>query len=221
MISKNQISKLYNAVSAPVAASRDGLAERLQSVRDTASLLYKRAKQRNPWALRYNKAVQRDPWALEEVPDQYKTQEMCIEAVQRVPWMFDLVPGQYKTQEMCNKAVEGDPDMFEYVPDQYKTQEMCLEAVRHDECNIIYVPDDKKTWKICKIAAKEDENSIMYFPEVFRESLGSYMNQGWDPWLEQFDSDHSNDFSDDDTCLAHRGCIARDAMWKDFSDKEF
>ena len=36
----NTISKLYNAVSAPVTATRDALAERLQSVRETASLLY-------------------------------------------------------------------------------------------------------------------------------------------------------------------------------------
>ena len=39
---RNTISKLYNAVSAPVAAAGDALAERLQSVRDTASLLYNR-----------------------------------------------------------------------------------------------------------------------------------------------------------------------------------
>ena len=39
---KNQLTKLYNAVSAPVTATRDALAERLQSVRDTASLLYNR-----------------------------------------------------------------------------------------------------------------------------------------------------------------------------------
>ena len=39
---KNKISKLYSAVSARVAASRDALAERLQSVRDTAFLLYNR-----------------------------------------------------------------------------------------------------------------------------------------------------------------------------------
>ena len=39
---RNTISKLYNAVSAPVKATRDALAERLQSVRDTASLLYSR-----------------------------------------------------------------------------------------------------------------------------------------------------------------------------------
>ena len=39
---RNQLTKLYNAVSAPVAATRDALAERLQRVRETASLLYNR-----------------------------------------------------------------------------------------------------------------------------------------------------------------------------------
>ena len=39
---RNTISKLYNAVSAPLAATRDALTERLQSVRETASLLYNR-----------------------------------------------------------------------------------------------------------------------------------------------------------------------------------
>ena len=35
---RNTTSKLYNVVSAPVTATRDVLAERLQSVRDTTSL---------------------------------------------------------------------------------------------------------------------------------------------------------------------------------------
>ena len=39
---RNQLTKLYNAVSAPVTAARDALAERLQSVRETTSLLYNR-----------------------------------------------------------------------------------------------------------------------------------------------------------------------------------
>ena len=43
---RNTITNLYNAVSAPVAATRDALSERLQSVRDTASLLYEWAKQK-------------------------------------------------------------------------------------------------------------------------------------------------------------------------------
>ena len=39
---RNTILKLYNAVSAPVTATRDALAERLHSVCETASLLYGR-----------------------------------------------------------------------------------------------------------------------------------------------------------------------------------
>ena len=39
---RNQLTKLYNAVSAPVTATRDALAERLQSVCETAFLLYNR-----------------------------------------------------------------------------------------------------------------------------------------------------------------------------------
>ena len=37
---KNQLTKLYDVVSASVTATRDGLAERLQSARETASWLY-------------------------------------------------------------------------------------------------------------------------------------------------------------------------------------
>ena len=40
------MSNLYNAVRAPVAATRDALAERLQSVCDTVTLLYKRTKEK-------------------------------------------------------------------------------------------------------------------------------------------------------------------------------
>ena len=39
---KNQLTKLYNAVSAPMTATRNALAKRLQSVRDITYLLYNR-----------------------------------------------------------------------------------------------------------------------------------------------------------------------------------
>ena len=39
---RNQLTKLYNAVSAPVTETRDALAERLQGLHETASLLYNR-----------------------------------------------------------------------------------------------------------------------------------------------------------------------------------
>ena len=39
---RNTISRLYNAVSEPVTATQDVLAERLESVPEIASLLYSR-----------------------------------------------------------------------------------------------------------------------------------------------------------------------------------
>ena len=39
---RNAISKLYNALSGPLAATRDSFAERLLCVRETTSLLYNR-----------------------------------------------------------------------------------------------------------------------------------------------------------------------------------
>ena len=38
-VSRNAVSKLYNVLSAIVAGKRDAPAERLQSIRETASLL--------------------------------------------------------------------------------------------------------------------------------------------------------------------------------------
>ena len=43
---RNALSKLYDAVSAPVAATHNGLTERLQTLRDTVSLLYNRTKKK-------------------------------------------------------------------------------------------------------------------------------------------------------------------------------
>ena len=39
---RNTVSNLYSAVSTPMAATRDALGERLQDIRETASLLYNR-----------------------------------------------------------------------------------------------------------------------------------------------------------------------------------
>ena len=39
---RSHLAKLYNAVSALVATTHDALMERLQSIRETASLIYNR-----------------------------------------------------------------------------------------------------------------------------------------------------------------------------------
>ena len=79
---KNQISKLYSAVSAPVAASRDAVAERLQSVRDTASLLYNRMMNNIGYGQETLKDTVENTAAKEEEEEpQQQTQEEEQEAV--------------------------------------------------------------------------------------------------------------------------------------------
>ena len=42
---------------------------------------------------------------MKDVPDRFKTEEMCIEAVEVFPWQLKYVPDKFKTQDMCNEAV--------------------------------------------------------------------------------------------------------------------
>lgn len=46
---RNAIPKLFDAVPAPMASTQDILAERMQSVRETASLLYNRMMNNTEW----------------------------------------------------------------------------------------------------------------------------------------------------------------------------
>ena len=43
------------------------------------------------------------------VPDQCKTQGMCINAVEKDPCTVEFTPDNIKTQEICEKAVEKAP----------------------------------------------------------------------------------------------------------------
>ena len=72
---KNQISKLYSAILAPVAATRDALSERLQNVRDTASLLYNRTMNNIGYGQETLKGIVENTAKEEEEEPQQQTQE--------------------------------------------------------------------------------------------------------------------------------------------------
>ena len=72
---KNQITNLYNAVSAPVAASRDALAQHLQSVHDTASLLYNRTMHHIGYGQETLKDIVKNAAKEEEEPQQQTKEE--------------------------------------------------------------------------------------------------------------------------------------------------
>ena len=74
-ILRNTISKLYSAVSAPVTATRDALVERLQSVHDTASLLYNRMMENMGYGQQERLKDIEEKEAEEEQPGAVKEEE--------------------------------------------------------------------------------------------------------------------------------------------------
>ena len=144
---RNQLTKLYNAVSAPVTATRDALAERLQSVRESASLLYNRMMENMGYGQEGLKDIvekeaeeeqqqeedwRKDPWVLRFIPDGFKTQEMCTKALEVGLGKLKDVPDHFKTQEISDSVVRRSPFYLKDVPDHFKTQEMCDKAFWED-----------------------------------------------------------------------------------------
>ena len=78
---RNMITNLYNAVLAPVAATRDALSEPLQSVRDTASLLYNRTMYHIGYGQETLKDIVENTAKEEEEPQQQTKEEEEQEAV--------------------------------------------------------------------------------------------------------------------------------------------
>ena len=86
---RNIISKLYNAVSAPVVSRRDALAERLWSVHETAFLLYNRMIENMEYGRqRLKDIIEKEP---EEEAKEQQQEEVAKEQEQ------DDDDGQYDT----------------------------------------------------------------------------------------------------------------------------
>ena len=96
---RNTISKLYNAVSAPVAATRDALAERLQSVLETASLLYNRMMENMGYGReRLKDIVEKE---AEEVKGQQQEEEVPAKELKSNNKMLNMI--RFQKSIWCTK----------------------------------------------------------------------------------------------------------------------
>ena len=59
-------------------------------------------------------------WII-EIPDHFKTQEMCHEVMRINPLLLPYVHDHLQTQEMCDAVVREDPWYLKFVPDHFKT----------------------------------------------------------------------------------------------------
>ena len=116
----------------------------------------------------YNEAVRNNPYALRNVPDHFKTREMCEKALEKDPFILWTVPDRYNIQEMCDKTVKKVSWSLEYVPDWFVKQEQIkLWRDDDDHCNddrLIKWYEDYKKRKAQKAKIKKELIPFTWHP---------------------------------------------------------
>ena len=133
------------------------------------------------------------PRWIREIPEHFKTREMCNETVAQFSYALRYGLDHLKTQEMCSQAVHNNPAVFFLVLDRKKTQEMCDKALEVDPQSLYDVPDYLKTQKMCDDAVKDDPSSLQFVPNWF------VTQQKIDVWYDddyQYDDDEMIEWYD-------------------------
>lgn len=66
---------------------------------------------------------------LSFIPDEAKTEKMCLAALELDLRSIKDVPDKYKTEAVCLAAVNKSAYFFTFVPDSLKTEAVCLAAI--------------------------------------------------------------------------------------------
>ena len=113
-------------------------------------------------------AAIQDGLDLKEIPDDFRTEEICLAAVQEEGNELEFVPDKLKTEEICFEAVKKRSMALEFVPDKLKTEEICLEAVQKNAFALQYIPDKLKTMKICLAAVQQNGRALFHVPDKLK-----------------------------------------------------
>jgi len=60
-------------------------------------------------------------------------EQQFIEAAKKDGYVLEQVPESFRTAEVCMAAVQNKGYALEYVPEKLKTEEICLEAVKNGD----------------------------------------------------------------------------------------
>ena len=96
---------------------------------------------REEFCLKENPAFLEIGFAVQHLPDELKTEELCLAAVQQNGKTLQFVPDALKTEELCLAAVQNDGVAIQFVPDGLITESLCIAAARKTSYALEFVPD--------------------------------------------------------------------------------
>lgn len=142
---------------------------------------------------------------IDNIPDEYKTQEMCDRYAKNKTFDIRLIPEKFITQEICEKYLKKGGNLnnipkldkldleklcniymdlrisnFKDIPDELLTQEMCNKYTQRIGFDIKAVPDRFMTQEMISKYLKNKGHSILDIPESFRtyEMYEQYIKDG-------------------------------------------
>jgi hypothetical protein len=117
---------------------------------------------------------------LRDIPDIFKTPEICSRIVKRHPFEIRYVPDEFLSTEMCMEVVqEKMKDTLMHIPRKYINKEMCLHVLKTDPASFPYIPFVLRDEDVCLCAfqngvsirklPKDKLVEAMYLPSVQRD----------------------------------------------------
>ena len=88
---------------------------------------------------------------LKDVPEKFKTYELCTMAVKKNGWALEFVPERLKIDKLCESAVKSVGFALKFVPEELRTKELCTIAIENDYTGyaLEYVPIELRTREFC------------------------------------------------------------------------
>ena len=81
----------------------------------------------------WKERVKKNPKVLEDVPEEYITQEMCDSVFEKIE-RLSCIPLKFRTLEMCRKAVQKNPKMLKDVPEMFNEDSEIIKAITCEVC---------------------------------------------------------------------------------------
>ena len=113
----------------------------------------------------YLAAVQQDGNALKDVPEEKKTEAICLAAVSKHGGALRYVTADKQTEAVCLAAVQQDGLALFNIPEDKQTEAVRLAAIQQNRQAFQYIPEDKRAELLSLVKDQDKLFTLPGFPE--------------------------------------------------------
>ena len=117
---------------------------------------------------------------VEYCPIWFLTNEMC-EAFIRKKRSLRCIPNELRTEKLCLLAIQNDYQEFQSIPKNFLTEEFCIKSLRVNEKIIKFIPKELKTFEVYKIIIEK-----VSFSNYFIEWLKNIESKSYYSYSEEY-----------------------------------